>query len=81
MLGTSIYILLPTADEIIIHPTIGLFFAYTLNVPYIYGVIASVTIYRLSGLGCILAAFVVGGKPAFQVLKEKWIKSAKGSQR
>jgi len=33
MLGSSLYILLPTADEILIHPTLGLFLSYGLNIP------------------------------------------------
>jgi hypothetical protein len=70
MLGTSLYILLPTADEIIIHPAFGLFLAYILQMPYVYGVLLSVLIYRVAGLGCLLATLFVGGKPAYQTLHE-----------
>jgi hypothetical protein len=36
MFGSSLYLLLPTADEILIHPAIGLFLAYTLDVSYVF---------------------------------------------
>lgn len=71
MLATSLYILLPTADEIFIHPTFGLFLAYLFNLPYVYGVLFSVIIYRLVGLACLLSALFIGGKSTYYALKEK----------
>jgi hypothetical protein len=74
MLATSIYIIVPTADEIIIHPTFGLFLSYTLNLPYVYGVLLSIIIYRALGLVCLAVAILVGGKPAYFLLREKMAK-------
>ncbi len=71
MLAASLYILLPTADEIIIHPTFGLFLSYILSIPYVYGVLLSMLIYRAVGLVCLLAALVTGGKPVYLALKSK----------
>jgi hypothetical protein len=70
MLGTSLYILLPTADEILIHPTFGWFLSYTLNIPLVYGVLLSVILYRALGCLCLIAALVTGGRPIYVKLKE-----------
>ncbi len=74
MLAISIYILLPTADEIIIHPTFGLFLSYVFNLPYVYGFLLSIIIYRVVGLVCLAAAILVGGKPTYFLLREKMAK-------
>ena len=74
MLGTSLYILLPTADEILIHPTLGLFLSYTLNIPLVYGVLLSVILYRTLGCLCLIAALVTGGRPIYAKLKERLTK-------
>ncbi len=74
MLATSLYILLPTADEIFIHPTLGLFLSCAFNLPYVYGVLLSIVIYRAAGLGCLLTALFIGGKPTYHTLKEKLAK-------
>ena len=50
MLAMSLYILLPTADEIFIHPAFGLFLSYILQIPLVYGVLLSFIIYRTVGL-------------------------------
>ena len=46
LLGLGVYIWLPTADEIVIHPTLGLFLSYMLQISYAYGVLLSIIIYR-----------------------------------
>jgi hypothetical protein len=72
MLGVSLYILLPTADEIVIHPVLGLFFSYMLNIPFVYGVLLSMIVYRAVGVTCLLGALLTGGKPIYNKLKEKF---------
>ncbi len=74
MLGASLYILLPTADEILIHPTLGLFLSYGLNIPYLEGVLISIILYRALGCVCMATALVTGGKPAYVKLKESFTK-------
>jgi|GEM_PF-3599879 hypothetical protein len=71
LLTTSLYILLPTADEVLIHPTFGLFLSYALSIPYAYGVLLSIIIYRAVGVGCLIIAIAIGGKPTYCLLKEK----------
>jgi hypothetical protein len=69
MLATSLYILLPTADEIFIHPAFGWFLSYVLQIPLVYGVLLSIIIYRLVGFACLMVALVFGGKPIYERLK------------
>jgi hypothetical protein len=72
LLALSLYILLPTADEIVIHPVFGLFLSVVLKVPLAYGVLLSIVIYRGIGSACLLAALLIGGKPIYIKLKEKF---------
>ena len=71
LLGLGVYIWLPTADEIIIHPTLGLFLSIVLHINYAYGVLLSIIIYRIVGSACLLGALLLGGKPVYNKLKEK----------
>ena len=71
MLGLGVYIWLPTADEIVIHPTLGLFFSIVLHINYAYGVLVSIIIYRTIGSACLFGALLLDGKPVYDKLKEK----------
>jgi len=70
-LGLGVYIWLPTANEIVIHPTFGLFLSIVLHINYAYGVLLSIIIYRIVGSACLLGALLLGGKPVYYKLKEK----------
>ena len=72
LLGLGIYIWLPTADEIVIHPTLGFFLSYALNINIVYGVLLSVLIYRGIGSACLLGAIFLGGKPIYSQLRERF---------
>jgi hypothetical protein len=74
LLAVGLYILLPTADEIVIHPVFGLFLSIVLHLPLVYGVLLSIVIYRSIGLACLLVALLVGGKPIYSKLKERFRK-------
>jgi len=71
LLGLGVYIWLPTANEIVIHPTFGLFLSIVLHINYAYGVLLSIIIYRIVGSACLLGALLLGGKPVYYKLKEK----------
>jgi hypothetical protein len=71
LLGLGIYIWLPTADEIFIHPTLGFFFSYLFSINIAYGVLLSVLLYRGVGSACIVGALILGGKPVYRQLREK----------
>jgi hypothetical protein len=75
LLATALYILLPTADEIVIHPVFGLFLSYALHVSFAYGVLLSFIIYRAVGVVCLLGALLIGGKPIYNKLKERFRKN------
>jgi acyl-CoA synthetase (AMP-forming)/AMP-acid ligase II len=74
LLAVSLYILLPTVDEIFIHPVFGLFLSIVLNVHLVYGVLLSIVIYRSIGFACLLIALLIGGKPIYINLKERFRK-------
>jgi hypothetical protein len=71
LLGLDVYIWLPTADEIVFHPTFGLFLSYVLHINYASEVLLSIIIYRGIGSICLLGAVLFGGKPVYYKLKEK----------
>jgi hypothetical protein len=71
LFSTAVYILLPTPDELVIYPTLGLFLSYVFHLQFIYGVLLSMVIYRGVGVSCLLIALLVGGKPIYIKLKEK----------
>ena len=71
LLGLGVYIWLPTADEIVIHPTFGLFLCYVMHINYAYGLLLSIIIYRGVGSVCLLSALLLGGKPVYHKLREK----------
>jgi hypothetical protein len=71
LLAAAAYLLIPTFDELIIHPTFAAILAATLNIPYPHAILFSIIIYRAVGVGCLFFALAVGGKPAFYKLKEK----------
>ena len=71
LLGISVYILLPTADEIVIHPVFGYFLSTVLNIPLALGVLLSIVIYRGVGSVCLIVALFVGGKPIYHRLKDR----------
>jgi hypothetical protein len=79
-LGLGVYIWLPTADEIAIHPTFGWFLAYVLNIPLVYGVLLSMLIYRGVGTASLLGALILGGKPVYTKLKERFSRKTKNSE-
>ncbi len=75
MLGVSLYILLSTADEILIHPVLGLFFSYAFHIPFAVGVMLSVILYRGIGVTCLVSAIATGGKTIYNNLKERFKKN------
>jgi hypothetical protein len=80
LLGLSLYILLPTAEEVFVHPAFGAFLAYFFNLPFAYGVLLSIIIYRAIGAACLLGALLVGGKPIYYRLKERFKKKQQKPQ-
>jgi hypothetical protein len=81
MLGVSLYILLPTADEIVINPVLGLFFSLALHIPFVNGALLSIVVYRAIGITCLLGALITGGKPIYNKLKARFTKKETQKQQ
>lgn len=71
LLGVSLYILLPSPEEVIIHPALGILLSQIFGFPYLSGILLSVIIYRVIGVGCLLCALLLGGRPIYQKLKTR----------
>ena len=74
LLSVALYILLPTLDEVLIHPVFGLFLSQVFDLPIIHGTLLSVIIYRSIGVVCLLGALLIGGRPIYQKLKARFKK-------
>ena len=72
LFSTAVYILLPTPDELVIYPVLGLFFSYAFHMSFIYGVLLSMVIYRGVGVARLLGTLLIGGKPIYIKLKKKF---------
>ncbi len=78
LLAVSLYILLPTPDELVIYPAGVFFFAYALHMPLFYGLLLTMVIYRALGVSCLGFALATGGKPVYYMLKNRFKKTATG---
>jgi hypothetical protein len=74
LFSTSIYILLPTPDELLIYPSLALFFSFAFHLPFVYDLLLAMVMYRSLGSFCLLGALVIGGKPIYNKLKEKFMR-------
>ena len=74
LLAYSIYIFLPTPDELIIYPVAGLFLMYTFHISVVIAVLLVTCFYYGSGLMALLCALLIGGKPIYFTLKERYRK-------
>lgn len=74
LLGFSLYIFLPTPDELFIYPTVGLFLTYTFHISFLYAVALITLIYYGAGAVSLAAVLLIGGKPMYFMLKEKYRK-------
>jgi len=80
LLSVGLYILLPTLDEVFIHPVFGLFLSQVFDMPFIHGTFLSAIIYRSIGVVCLLSALLIGGKPIYQKLKGRFKRHKQGNR-
>ena len=71
LLSASLYILLPTPDELVIYPVLGMSLSYALQMPFVYGVLLSMIIYRGIGVSCFLVLCLSAAKQSTINLKKK----------
>ena len=74
LLGFSLYIFLPTPDELFIYPAVGLFLTYTFHISFVYSALLIKLFYYGSGVVALLGALLIGGKPIYNGFKEKCTK-------
>ena len=72
LLAVSLYIVLPTPDELVIYPIGAIFFSYAFHISFLYGLLLTMVIYRAVGTACLGGALLIGGKPIYYMLKEKY---------
>ena len=74
LLAFALYIFLPTPDELVIYPVIGFFLTYTFHVSIVLAVLLISLFYYGAGVASLLGALIIGGKPIFINLKERFRK-------
>ena len=72
LLGFSLYIFLPTPDELLIYPAVGLFLTYTFHLSFLLAVALITLVYYGAGVASLAAALLIGGKPIYCMLKQKY---------
>lgn len=76
LLAFSLYIFLPTPDELVIYPVGGLFLAYVLHLSFVDAIILITLLYYGSGVLALAGALLIGGRPMYRLVKEKYRKSS-----
>ena len=71
LLAFSIYIFLPTPDELFIYPAVGLFLTFTFHISFLFAIFLISLMYYGSGAFSLLAALLIGGKPVYYLLKRR----------
>lgn len=74
LLAFALYIFLPTPDELFIYPAVGLFLTYTFHISILYAVVLITIFYYGAGSVSLLVALLIGGRPIYHVLKERYRK-------
>jgi hypothetical protein len=74
MMAVSLYILLPTPDELLIYPAGSFFFSFAFHMTLLYGLLLTMVIYRALVVGCLVDSLLVGGKPMYYMFKSKFKK-------
>jgi len=72
LLGFSLYIFLPTPDQLVIFPAVGLFLTYTFHISLLYALVLVSLLYYGAGAVSLAAALLIGGKPIYFMFKEKY---------
>jgi hypothetical protein len=71
LLAFALYIFLPTPDELVIYPVVGLFLTCTFHVSIVCAVLLITLFYYGAGVASLLGALIIGGKPIYISLKER----------
>ena len=74
LLGFSLYIFLPTPDELFIYPALGLFLTYSLYISFLYAIVLVTLFYYGAGVVSLVTALLISGKLIYYMFKEKYRK-------
>jgi hypothetical protein len=69
LMGVSLYIILPTPDEIVVYPAFGFIFSNLFNMPFIQGAFLAIIGYHTVGVLCMTGSFLLGGKQMLEKLR------------
>ncbi len=69
LMGVSLFIMLPTPDEVIIYPVLGFIISNLFNVPFVEGALITVIGYHTVGILCMTGSFMLGGKQMLEKLR------------
>jgi hypothetical protein len=69
LMGVSLFIMLPTPDEIVVYPAFGLIFSNLFNMPFIQGAFLAIIGYNTVGVLCMTGSFLLGGKQMLEKLR------------
>ena len=61
LMASGVYIIVPTPDELVVHPLMGCFLSRYLNVSFQTGVMLSIGTYLVIGFAFIVSSIVIGG--------------------
>jgi hypothetical protein len=70
LMGVSLFIILPTPDEIVIYPAFGFILSKLYNMPFIQGAVLTVIGYHTVGVLCMSGSLLLGGKQMLEKLRE-----------
>lgn len=71
LLSIAFYILIPSPDELFLHPAVGFLLSKVLVLSWSYGIFLSLIIYRGLGVVCFIAALLIGGKAIKKKIKAR----------
>ena len=81
LLAFSLYIFLPTPDELFIYPAVGLFLTYAFHISFLFAIFLVTLLYYGSGVVSLSAALLIGGKPVYHLLKARLRKTRISNKR
>ena len=71
LMASGVYIIVPTPDELVLHPLMGCLLSRYLNVSIQVGVIMSVGVYLVIGFAFLVSSIVIGGTVVLDELNRR----------
>ena len=74
LLGFALYIFLPTPDQLVIFPSVSIALSFALHISIVYSLLFVSLIYYGSGIVALGCALLIGGKPIYNNLLQRYRK-------